>query len=69
MTRSASPGFSIPPSHENALLHAADDAYLIMRQGDAIELAFSGYDQLDDVVEVWVVAEGYCEPLHEIDAH
>ena len=40
-----------------------------MHQGDEFELVFPGYDQLDGIVEVWVVAEGYYEPLREFDTH
>jgi hypothetical protein len=54
-------------THDNALLQAADDDYLIMRQGDEFELVFPGYGQLDDVAQVWVVAEGYYEPLWQIN--
>jgi hypothetical protein len=53
-------------THDDALLQDADDNYLVMHQGDQFQLAFPAYQQLDDVTEVWVVAEGYYEPLWEI---
>lgn len=50
-------------SPDVSLLQAADDAYLVMQQGDQIELTFSDYDPTFTPVKVWVVAEGYYEPL------
>jgi len=34
-----------------------------MHQGDEFELTFSGYEELANVSQMWVVAEGYYEPL------
>lgn len=49
--------------HEFSPLQTSDDEYFIMHQGDEQMLIFPGYESLVDVDQVWVVAEGYYEPL------
>jgi hypothetical protein len=44
---------------DNESLATADDVYEITNMGDEVELFFAGFDDLDDVQSVAVVAEGY----------
>lgn len=43
-------------------LQASDDRYLILNQGDDVLLEFAGYDEITDIRDAQVIAEGYYVP-------
>ncbi len=49
--------------HQLPALQSADENYLILHQGDSQWLYFSGFDNLENIQQYWVVARGYYEPL------
>jgi len=50
-------------THNFAPLQEADNHYHIMNTGDNLMLTFPDYNLLEDVSQVWAVAEGYYVPL------
>ena len=52
-------------AHDFEPLKQSDDRYFVMERGDSKLLTFSSYSELDDIEEVWVVAEGYYIRLDE----
>lgn len=45
-------------------LSTADDHYLILTSGDEVELYFPDYDPTRHLGAIYIVAQGYYEPLH-----
>lgn len=43
-------------------LQDSDDRYLVLNQGDDVLLEFAGYDEIADIRDVQVIAEGYYVP-------